>query len=126
MALGIVTFALVSVVALLPIGLGSLRDSMDATMEARILRRISADMQMTPFSQVAGTTNFFDGDGEVVSATNARYRVTFQPGNGLNLPGAPAGLGDNLLRGVVSIYRVQGTNRPKIAAFPIMIARLGE
>jgi hypothetical protein len=71
LALGIVTVAMVTMIGLLPVGLGTLRDAMDATVKGGIVQRVTSDMLTTPYSQIvnsmgSGTpvkTYYFDQEG---------------------------------------------------------------
>lgn len=123
LALGIATFALLSVVALLPIGLGSLRASMDDAMEARILRRVSADIQMAPFTtSMNATTFYFDGDGEQTTGSGT-YRVTFTPAT-VSLPNPPPDIQNNFRSGVIRIDRADDAPQsPALSSFPVTFAK---
>jgi hypothetical protein len=54
-ALGIVGFAAVTVMALVPVGLKSLRNSIDQTVVSQIGQQISSDILQTPFSRTGGS-----------------------------------------------------------------------
>lgn len=52
LALGIVSFALLSVVGLMPVGLSAMRQAMDQTTEAQIARVISGEAALVPFDKL--------------------------------------------------------------------------
>lgn len=94
LALGIVSFAVVSVFGCLSVGVSTLRDANRDVTNAQIIAEVSSVLTQTPFAQlqtfVAGTTNsplYFDQAGrQLVSTTTggqapagALYRVTLSP-----------------------------------------------
>lgn len=103
LAIGIVAFALMAVVGLLPVGLRLAGDSEDETRAANILNAVVADRRATPLglpsqifkvealtnASVLPTTNYFgitdDGKYCAQDMQNARYRVSYAlipPANG--------------------------------------------
>jgi len=125
-ALGITTFAITAIMTMMPVGLSTLRSAMDDTMTARMIRKVSSDLQMTPFSQITSGDILFDVDGEVVvTEADARYRVTYaNKAYGANTyPGASANIGDDLLSVEGIIYRVAGNTNIRVGAFPIAVSR---
>ncbi len=79
LALGIVAFALVPVVALLPIGLQTSKSASDLTMSAQIAQRLAGMIQQTdePSSKLAngsstlmGSYYYFDGEGQPLATTS--------------------------------------------------------
>ncbi len=93
-ALGLVTFAVVAVIGLLPVGLSTMREAMTQTITAQITREISAELLLTPFQQINGYIGrspiFFDVRGKRAANTNAYYRVQLSmtdsafPGSGVS------------------------------------------
>lgn len=83
-AIGIVAFAFISVVGMIPTGLNSFHQAMDASIRSQIAQRVLNDVQQTDFSQLikdyngntiengetgVGYTRFFDQQGsEIVPA----------------------------------------------------------
>ena len=67
MALGLVSFAVITVIGLMPVGLVALHRAMDSTEEGQIVREISSQALLTPYSQLtnnfSGTTFYYDEDG---------------------------------------------------------------
>ncbi len=65
LALGIVAVSLLSLIGLLPAGLGVLRESMDQTLHAQIVQRISSGLVSSEFVGLRGETLAFDQDGQL-------------------------------------------------------------
>lgn len=55
MALGIVAFALTSMLGLFPVGLIIFRDSIESTVQTDVLRQLSVRFQETPFAEVTSS-----------------------------------------------------------------------
>lgn len=97
LAIGIVAFALIPIVALLPVGLKSAGDSTSESQAVNLLNSISADRLATPYTlpstrfnlpalsptPAAAVTGFFGiaDDEQYVAAADiaqARYRITYR------------------------------------------------
>ena len=79
-ALAIVTFAVVSVMGLLPTGLTTMRTATDQTTVAQIAREISAEVLLTPFGELdsyisAHGTRYFDSEGGRTDDPAAYFRI---------------------------------------------------
>ena len=84
LALGIVSFAFMALCGMLPVGLKTYRDAMDATCRANIVRVVSAELAQAPYTTINATlTNsdkdrFFSDQGlEVPLEADARFRVKY-------------------------------------------------
>ncbi len=91
LALGIVSFALVSVLALMPLGMKNLRAAIDTTVSAQITQSLVAETQQTDFVELEPFTRSFDEQGQPLdtfSSPGAIYdaRVSVDPG--VTLPGS--------------------------------------
>lgn len=77
-ALGLISFAVLSMMGLMASGLTSVRYSMDKTVEAQILRSIGARSVVANFSDLAvATPLMFDEQGQPTDSANlARFYVT--------------------------------------------------
>lgn len=77
LAIGIVSFAFVSLFALLPVGLTTFRQTMDTTIGSQIVHRIINEAQQTDYTTLVATPTFdryFDDQGnEVSSLDNSIY-----------------------------------------------------
>jgi len=77
-AMAVIGFAVTTIMALLPTGLGSLQRSMSQTVETQIVRGIGASALVSGFDQIASSgTMYFNDEGQSVgSAGQATYSVT--------------------------------------------------
>jgi uncharacterized protein (TIGR02598 family) len=78
-ALGLATFAVISVMGLLPVGLNTLRQSADDMAISKITQEISSELLLTPFQQlsnyVANGPRYFDSMGERTEGSGAYFRA---------------------------------------------------
>lgn len=70
LALGITSFSLLTILGLLPVGLGVMREANEASTRARIVQKLHGEILLMPFSQLenrfANQTIYFDDAGERV------------------------------------------------------------
>lgn len=91
-ALGIIAFAFVPVIGLLPVGLDMSRQAMDATICAQIAQQLTSEVQQTDFTDIASLANvtpyWFDDQGNKVgaAATDAVYTASFTVSTSTKLP----------------------------------------
>jgi len=83
LAMGIISFGMVAVLGLMPIGLTTMRQAMDASIEEQIVQKITGEVLLTPFSQLSTSiidkSYYFDDQGiAVAAADNARFWVTIK------------------------------------------------
>ncbi len=126
-ALGIATFAIIAVIGVLPVGLSTLHSAMDQFIEARIIHKISADLKMTAFENIADGAALFDQEGyEILSEKEARYRAIFgvrHHGTAI-FPGASDSISQNLAIVKVDIFRIVSEQKDILtASFPLAMAR---
>jgi uncharacterized protein (TIGR02598 family) len=76
MALGIMSFALMGIVGLLPAGLSQFRQAVDVTMKAQISQELTASVQRTEFIDLNGfgtasspKVSYYDSEGAQLSET---------------------------------------------------------
>ncbi len=72
MAIGIVAFTFVAIFGLLPVGLGTFRSAMNASVQTQIVQRVVADAQQTDFDTLLNkpTENrYFDDEGNDLGYT---------------------------------------------------------
>ena len=72
-ALGIATFALVLLLALLPTGVNNFRQSINATMASQISQRVFNQFQITDFTNIVSTNRFFDEQGNELTNSNSTF-----------------------------------------------------
>ncbi|MGB8355391.1 MAG: Verru_Chthon cassette protein B [Chthoniobacteraceae bacterium] len=84
MAIGVVAFAFISVLGLIPTGLNTFKQAVDASVGAQIVQRVMNEAEQTDFSVLtSGSTStiskpmrYFDEQGNELTATNgAIYQV---------------------------------------------------
>ena len=92
LAIGVVAFALVAMLGLLPVGLTSFREAMDASTSSRILQRVSADLRQGSSVQAQQPILYFDEQGDETTAAasdgkRALYHVNTLVQPATSLPG---------------------------------------
>lgn len=79
LAMGIISFAILTVMALMPVGLSTMRSAMDQTTETQIIRQLGGEILLTPFSEIGPAYKdqqfFFGEDGRKTKRESARYRA---------------------------------------------------
>jgi len=123
LALGIVAFSMISLLGILPIGLGAAREAAAQTTRTHILQQISADLAVVAFgpsldSYLSQAQFFDDGGKRLASSSNAIYAVTLNTQAPI-YPGAEEldGLNERLGRVVVNIHRVGESEANGFIAF---------
>ena len=71
-ATGLITFSVIAVLGVLPVGLTSLRQSMNQTVEAQIVRSIAAQAVTTSFTNLA-RTSYYEIDGQLLDSPDGAY-----------------------------------------------------
>ena len=126
LALGMVTTALVPMVGLLAVGLGTFHDAINATTEAQILQQIAGQIEVGSFSAAANqatTHYYFTPEGVSTDASSAFYYADVPPPGKLAVPGASANASGNTLTYVISIWC---KNAPRtVHACPLYVANAG-
>lgn len=88
MAIGIVSFCVLAILGLLPVGLSTLQDSACQQGTADVSKQISSQLQQISFNptnafniqNLANTTNFYTRDGIPTNNTAAYFRASFTVG----------------------------------------------
>lgn len=115
LALGVVSFTLAALLGLLPVGLNTLRQTMNTTAEAQIMQTVSSALQVSDFKPLASSQNlpgcprYFNEEGQraLVSADIA-YDVVCR-WSPVRLPGNSAD-SNSSCRVVVEITRTREKN----------------
>jgi uncharacterized protein (TIGR02598 family) len=76
LALGIVSFAMVSILGLIPVGMTTFREAMLRSVEAGIVQRLAADVQQTGYENLSATNLTFDERGIAVAETEAIFTAS--------------------------------------------------
>lgn len=121
LALGVVSVSLLSLIGLLPAGLGVLRESMDQTVHATIVQRVASGLTFADIASLGNQTLVFDQEGRLLDntdASEARYVATIQestpslPGLDTDDPDAIAKFSSHLTRLRIGISRANVPNSP--------------
>lgn len=104
LALGIVSFAMVGILGMVPVGLASFRNAKNFTVESTIVQEVAGELQRAEFSSLAAANLYFDEQGlrvESASDPSVLYTVEVkapQPldAGSLVAPGAAATVGINI------------------------------
>lgn len=77
LALGVMSFAMVAILGMIPLGLTTLRESMDASAKTAIMQTIQNDANSSDPSELVSSIRYFDESGQSVAsnADNWYYRV---------------------------------------------------
>ena len=67
-SLGITSFAMVSLLGLLSMGLSNQREAMTNMAESQIVQAVTSDLQLTDFNHLADETRYFDRSGKPLPA----------------------------------------------------------
>lgn len=82
LALGIMSFALMGIVGLLPVGLNHFRKAVDLTVQAQIAQALTADMQRAPYADISNmaqpSTYYYDEEGNSTTVDRKIYTATTQ------------------------------------------------
>jgi uncharacterized protein (TIGR02598 family) len=98
-ALGIVAFALIPVLGVMPIGLTTLRDTVDTQVTAQIAQTIVNQAEQADYNSLASTTTpyYFDEQGDLLNnSTNALYSAQLAVNEPTSIPGSLATSSSNL------------------------------
>lgn len=125
LALGVVSFSMISILGLLPSGLVQLRESMNQTVEAQIVSAIAAQALVTEFSNQAGT-EYFDEEGLAVRSTdpNVFYTVEISALDSIFPGSSNKGGADSLRRLQLEIEALNQPGNPILRS--IQIANYGK
>jgi len=89
------SFGLLSVLGLFPVGLETFRNASDKTVSSQIAQRLLGEAQQTDFTQLTATPlaqtfqyRYFDDQGNETASSSAVYRTNLSVNAGTSLPGA--------------------------------------
>jgi uncharacterized protein (TIGR02598 family) len=91
LALGVVSFALISLLGLIPAGLQTFRSSMDMSVRSQIVQRIAGDAMQTNFDTLIASESsdrYFDDQGRETTQQSYTYQVHVQVTPSTDLPAA--------------------------------------
>ncbi len=113
MALGLLSFAVVAILGLLPTGLNTLRQAMNQTVEAQIVRSIGAQAVTTSFTNLATNDMYFDDEGlPAATASQSYYTVSVTT----NTPAYPGSTNSINLANSLTTLKITMVAKPNPAA----------
>ena len=115
MAIGIISFAFVATIGLLPVGLSVSRQAIETTIQSQIVQQLTTQALQTDFSQLENLGNpqktepyYFDDQGKSTGEAGSLYKAVFQ-----QVPATtdlPAGVSTRKLKTVtISIENTRGS-----------------
>jgi uncharacterized protein (TIGR02598 family) len=115
LAIGVVAFALVAMLGLMPVGLTSFRQAMDASTSSRIIQRVSADLRQGSSVQPQQPILYFDEQGDEMTSASSDGKKALYHVNTLIQPATslPGGASSSLTTVTVEIVK-----NPKSGAVP--------
>jgi uncharacterized protein (TIGR02598 family) len=119
-ALGVVSFALVTLFGLLPTGLNNFRGSMDRSVSAQIAQGIIAKARQTDFTDLtslqtpAGSPLYFTDEGDSTNMAQAIYVAKVTVETGVGVPSSASFTNSSMAR-----VRVQVAKSPGGSEMPI-------
>ena len=72
-ALGVIGFALTTLIRLMPLGLNMFRESITSTVQTDVLRLLALQFQEPPFASLSNSTNMLDFSDQTASMANILY-----------------------------------------------------
>ena len=127
LALGIVSFAMVSIFGTLSVGLNTIHDAGVDMTSAQIIAQVSSTLQQTPFDQLetyAQNSLYFDLAGrQLTTVTNALYRVDLAVSlsGASTYPGAPNGLGTSAKSVQISVCPLMAAPQGKVSSKAVLL-----
>ncbi len=75
LAIGVVSFAMVSMIGLIPSGLGTFRKAMNLTVETTIVQNVSSEILRTDYNNLGPATYYYNQEGCKVTSGNFGERI---------------------------------------------------
>jgi uncharacterized protein (TIGR02598 family) len=135
LAIGVVAFAFIPMIGLLPVGLSTFRQSIEATVGSQIVEGIINEAQQTDFTTLTNQTNalsyyYYDEQGnKLTSQAGSVYTAQVIVNAPTSLPNATAGPSSNLATLTVRFAHnpghspLTGPNAVPSTAYSALIAR---
>lgn len=74
-SIGIVSFAMMGILGMVPVGLATFRNAMNLTVESAIVQEVAGDLQRTDFANLKAGTFYFDEQGLRVGGADDPTRI---------------------------------------------------
>jgi len=107
LALGVISFALIGVLGLIPVGMATFRKAVDLSVGSQIVQQVVSDVQQTAFSSLGQShpLRYFDDQGVEQTGGTGLYQVNVVVDTAAVVPGGSAPAGGNLARLIVEIVK---------------------
>ena len=119
-ALGVIGFALTTLIGLMPVGLNIFRESMTATVQTDVLRQLASQFQETPFAALTNSPKmlyFSDQSTLVTNAADALLGVSYTFTSNTSLLSSNGYANSNLKTAVILLYtRADRAKSPQTAS----------
>ncbi len=129
LAIGVVSFAFVGVLGLVPLGLKTSRQAIGINVETHIAQKISGDLQLSRFSSLTNSlffeTRYFDDEGGLLRNPSDPTRIYTVKAVGILQPTLPGGAAPNPSIRVVNFIIEQKTNPSATNHFSVVVADTG-
>jgi uncharacterized protein (TIGR02598 family) len=90
LAIGVISFAFVATIGLLPVGLSVSRQAIETTIQSQIVQQLTTQALQTDFSQLgklsAADPYYFDDQGKTATAAGSIYKAGFTVATTTALP----------------------------------------
>jgi uncharacterized protein (TIGR02598 family) len=93
-AMGVMAFAAIAILGIIPNGLAAATRSSQTTIAARLASEVQSEIQQVgfaSFSTNSTNTTYFDGDGKILTSNTGAVYDVYRSVEDCNLPGASAG-----------------------------------
>ena len=110
-AMGVMAFAAIAILGIIPNGLAAATRSSQTTIAARLASEVQSEIQQVGLASFATNTTYFDGDGKILTGTAGAVYYVYRSVEACPLPGAAAGSFQKVI--------VQVVKNPAGQTFPV-------
>ena len=90
-AMGVMAFAAIAILGIIPNGLAAATRSSQTTIAARLASEVQSEIQQVGLASFATDTTYFDGDGKILTSTPGAVYYVYRSVEDCLLPGASSG-----------------------------------
>jgi uncharacterized protein (TIGR02598 family) len=90
-AMGVMAFAAIAILGIIPNGLAAATRSSQTTIAARLASEVQSEIQQVGLASFATDTTYFDGDGKILTNNTGAVYDVYRSVEDCTLPGASAG-----------------------------------
>jgi uncharacterized protein (TIGR02598 family) len=90
-AMGVMAFAAIAILGIIPNGLAAATRSSQTTIAARLASEVQSEIQQVGLASFATDTTYFDGDGKILTSTAGAVYYVYRSVEDCLLPGASSG-----------------------------------